>query len=370
MRRKNYWLKVFSGVLFLKILFLLPIFTQLKLYWPQLSFTTWWKNFDAPYYLAVAQSNYNPTQILHWWSWLNRPPAYYPAHLPLFPFAIKLVNFLGISLPLSGFIISFILSFGVVWAWIKLYQKENKTYPSLLISWSVLLFPPRMWTINNIISPEPLFIILILLTFLFWQERKYLVALLLAGAAFWTKSPAFFLFASFGLWLWLIEHKGNLLKTFMDKRSWLIIFIGLLSFLTLSYFYLHQSGDFWAYFHSGNNIHLFWPPLQVFNPLQVWVGSFWLEDIVLLLGLYFYLLIRSWPNFKNSPLWIFSALYLSSLFFVAHRDISRYALPFVPLLLLMNKGILKDNWKNRLVFGLYLILTFFYSWNFINGNHL
>ncbi len=371
MKIRSYWLKVLGRVAFLKLVFLIPFFTPIKFYWPALSFEILWKNFDGPYFLAIASSWYNPVKLKTFWAWLNRTPKYFPAHFPLFPFFIKVFSLLGFSLPTAGFLVSLIFSFLIVFIWIKLYQVIYKKLPPLFYSWMVLLFPPRMWAVTNVISPETLFIFLILSSFFLWLRKKYFLALITAGLTFWTKSPGFFIFAAYGLWLWLIEHKTNLRRTFIDYRSWLIIILGLVAFLGLDYFYFRTTGNFWAYFQSGNNIHLFWPPLQVFNPRQVWVGSFWLEDIVLLLTIYAFLLLRRWSKVKRSPLTLFSLLYLSSLFFIAHRDISRYSLPLVPVLLLINPDLLEENnLKTKIVLGIYLILTFFYSWNFINGNHL
>ncbi len=370
---KNYWLKIIGGIALLKIAFLIPFFTSFKLYWPSLSFEVLWKNFDGPYFLAVADTWYSPERIADLWAWLDRSAAYFPAHFPLLPFFIDLLKQLSlglVSLPAAGILVGFIFSLLLVWVWIRLYQALFNRLPHPVLVLVVALFPPRMWVVNNIISPEALFMSLTLLAFLFWQKQRYLLAIIHAILAFWTKSPAFFIFAAFGLWLWIAEHKLSIIQTLKDRRSWLVIIGGLTAFVGLNWFYYLTTGDFWAYFKSGDNMHLFWPILQVFNPNQVWVGSFWLEDIVLLLSLYTLLLLKSWQRFKQSPIWMFSALFLFSLFFVAHRDISRYALPIVPFLILMNAGMIKDGLKTRISLVVYAILVFFYSWSFVAGNHI
>ena len=372
-RVMKYWVKILSVWLALKVIFYLPFFSGVKLLWPGLSFDLLWKNFDGAYFLAVADSWYSPDRLNALWAWLDRPATYFPAHFPLLPGFIWVFSKMGLSLPWAGVLVTNGFELLMMWVWVRLYQVVYKKLPPWWLVMGIVLLSPRMWVVNSVISPEALFITLTLLAFFFWEKEKYLLAVFHAVLAFWTKSPAFFIFAAFGLWLWLVEHKASLWLTIKDKRSWLVIFGGLLAFIGLNWFFYLKTGNFWAYFQSGDNMHLFFPPLQVFNPKQVWVGSFWLEDVVLLLSLYSLLLIRSWNKFKEKPFWVFSALFLSSLFFVAHRDISRYALPVVPVLILMNadgfKGLEMDKRRNRVIVAIYIVLTFFYGWNFINGNH-
>ncbi len=370
----KYWVKILGAWLFLKIIFYLPFFTGVKLFWPGLSFDVLWRNFDGTYFLAVADTWYDPVKIEALWAWLDRPVGYFPAHFPLLPGFIWVVYKMGLNLPWAGVLVSNGFGLLMMWVWARLYKVVYKRMSPWWLVLMIALVSPRMWVVNSVISPEALFIVLTLLAFFFWEKQKYGLAVIHAVLAFWTKSPAFFIFTAFGLWLWLVEHKTNLWLTIKDKKSWLVILGGVVAFMGLNWFYYLKTGNFWAYFQSGDNMHLFFPPLQVFNPKQVWVGSFWLEEIVLLLSIYSFLWLKSWEKFRKKPFWIFSGLFLGSLFFVTHRDISRYALPIIPILILMSADWFKnqamDEWRNKTLIVIYILLTFFYGWNFINGNHL
>ena len=125
-------------------------------------------------------------------------------------------------------------------------------------------------------------------------------------------------------------------------------------------------GDFLAYFHSGDNIHLFFPPFTIFNYSQPWVGTFWLEEIILvylfaLLGLI--RLIRQ----KHSTLAWFVAVYFFSIIFVSHRDLIRYSLPIIPFLLVaFSKTINKKEF--RIVMAILFIPIFLFSLAYISQN--
>ena len=127
-----------------------------------------------------------------------------------------------------------------------------------------------------------------------------------------------------------------------------------------------KTGDFLAYFHSGDNFHLVFPPYQAFSQNRSWLGDFWREDLIwqyLLGALTVILLIRQ----KYYDLASFAGLFFTATLFVAHRDLARYSLPLVPFsLIAFDKFIQKKEFK----VALFIILPaiFLYAINFIAGN--
>jgi hypothetical protein len=125
-------------------------------------------------------------------------------------------------------------------------------------------------------------------------------------------------------------------------------------------------GNFFAYFQSGDNIHLFFPPFQIFNYSQPWVGTHWLEDVIFL-----YLLAASGilllAKLKEKTPFYFSLLFFTSLIFVSHRDISRYALPIIPFLFAGYAPFLVKK-EFKAVMALIIIPIYLYSLVFIANN--
>ncbi len=126
-----------------------------------------------------------------------------------------------------------------------------------------------------------------------------------------------------------------------------------------------QTGDFLAYFNSGDNIHLQSLPFKIFDSSQAWVGNWWLEDI-----LFIYLIsgIGVYLAYQKNKVWgWFGIVFLTAIAFVSHRDISRYSLPLVPVVLLGFNQV----WERKIV-GLaligWLIPLAFYTINFLNHN--
>ena len=161
----------------------------------------------------------------------------------------------------------------------------------------------------------------------------------------------------------------NGIKTFINsldlKKTWglLLIPLGLVVVFSLYWIVL---GDFFAYFRSGDNIHLFFPPFQIFNYAAAWVGTFWLEEII-----FIYLLgaigVYKLKNLKHKSLYYYSLIFFVSILFVAHRDIMRYALPITPLVLIAFKDTILSK-EFKIAFGIIVIPIFLYSLAFISQN--
>ncbi|MEJ2441385.1 MAG: hypothetical protein P8Y06_00460, partial [Patescibacteria group bacterium] len=98
-------------------------------------------------------------------------------------------------------------------------------------------------------------------------------------------------------------------------------------------------------FHSGDNIHLFFPPFQIFNYSAPWVGTFWLEEIIFVYLFAMLGLIKLVKKYGGAMAW-FTGIFFISILFVSHRDLIRYSLPIIPFLLIaFQKTITKKEFK-------------------------
>jgi hypothetical protein len=125
-------------------------------------------------------------------------------------------------------------------------------------------------------------------------------------------------------------------------------------------------GDFFSYFKTGDNIHLVFPPFQVFNKDSFWVGEIWLEDIVYVFILGFLAVMYLFKQ-KLYPLAFFVLTYLVATIFVTHRDISRYVAPIFPFVLIAFEKVLTTK-EFKIVMGIVVLAIYLYAQNFLLSN--
>jgi len=186
-----------------------------------------------------------------------------------------------------------------------------------------------------------------------------------------TKSPGILLFVAYEVFVIINFLKKPRTKTCFNDLNHLIrqslpLLLIPLSVLGVFWFYQIRTGEFLAYFHSGDNFHLVFPPYQGFFPERSWLGTFWNEDMVwqyLLGALTVFLLIKQ----KYYDLALFAGIFFSATLFVAHRDLARYSLPLLPFsLIAFDKFIQKKEFKIALL--IILPAIYLYALNFIAGN--
>lgn len=309
--------------------------------WIAVGMNTIYQNFDGPYYAVVARCFYNFECIGNNFSF-PLPNEYYAAHLPIYPLLMRIFGGLK-SAPLINLLVSIVSA-------IVLYKMSGE---KLWIALAWLFFWPRMWVVRSVGSPETLFILFILLSLYFFQKNKYWLAGLAGAGAVLTKSPGVLLFLAFVL-------------ARPKIKIWPVLLIPL-TLLGLFGVYKLQNNDFWAYFHSGDNIHLQILPFRIFDSNQSWVGTFWLEDV---LWIYIVGAIGIIYAFKKNRIWgTFGAIYYATILFVSHRDIARYSLPIVPVVLMGFSDLLQKK-EIRWVLAIAIIPMFFYSVNFLLHNQV
>ena len=351
----------------------LPFFLRLTSFWkiplPGEGMATIMKNFDGLYYIVVAKSFYHPEIIKSLFSF-PLPDIYYTAHFPVYPWLIKLFSpFFGYLWGmLSVTLVSSILAAVVFYLFIKEFKYSKQ---ALWLTLIFLFFPARWLVVRSVGSPEPLFILFILVSFYFFKKKNYWLAGIFGALTQLTKPPGILLFAGYSIFLlaenW-VQLRKNAVTTLINlfKKTYPLLLIPL-SLLGLFVFYRFAYGDFWAYFHSGADIHpIFWPPFQVFNLSTRWVGTFWLEDIIYLFLLEAIGVILLFKQ-KRFDLAIFAATFFTATIFVAHRDLSRYSLPLVPFLLIAFEPFLAKK-EFKIAFWIIIIPIFLYAINFIAQN--
>ncbi len=334
---------------------------------------TIYRNFDGLEYIVIAKTFYYPQLIAAVPQTL--PANYYAAHFPGYSLAILL------SAPFLGFLKSMLftsLLFTVlsVVAFYYLLKNFKLTNNPLFLSVIFLFIPARWVIVRSVGSAEPMFIFAVIVAIYFFlkfeatQKVKFIWLTAVFGAlAQLTRPPGILLFIALSLYLlWkLFHHNSNLISRFVSYfKMYFPLLLIPFTLLLIFYWYQISYNDFWAYFKSGDNIHLTFPPFPMFNKQQFWVGDIWLEDIiyVLLLGfLSAFLLIKQ----KLYALAAFVLVYLTASSFVAHRDISRYILPIFPFTLIAFEKMLVSK-EFKIAFTIILFAIYLYAQNFLIEN--
>ena len=335
--------------------------------WKSVGFLTIYKQYDGPLYIVPAKTLYNPKAIenLHLETSLSN--KYFAAHLPLYSFLIRAIREIGVIGGIGGKLgylkamvgVNLLATIGLVLFFYYLLKKFKLTKNPLILA-SVLLFLPRFLVVRTVGAPESLFMLLILLSLFFFEKTQFWLAGLFGGLATMTKTPGILLFAGYGL-----VFVEKFIKTRKINWNWLGIILIPLGLLGVFGLYAKQYGDFSAYFHSGDNIHLTFP-FAVFNFQKNWVGTAWLEEIIFYYFMYG-LAIINLRDSKYRSFFYFGLVFFIATLFVQHRDISRYSLPLLPLALIAFEKFFTSK-KFFIIFLILLPAIFIYAWNFLLYN--
>lgn len=365
--RKYILLTVFS--LIPTILIWLPFYFRLHSFWtiplPQNGMATIVANYDGPLYLVVAKTLYNKALIGTNFQF-PLPYEYYAAHFPLFPLLIKLVGTI-INYPYAMLIVTLVSSLLAIIFFEKLISQFVDKKSSIFLTFIFSIFPARWLIVRSVGSADPLFVAAILASVYFFRNKRFWLTAFWGAVATFTKSPGILLFAAYGIF-YIFESIKNKKLNFYLKKTYPLLLIPI-SLILVFVFYKITMGDFLAYFHSGDNIHLGFPPFQIFNYSAPWVGTlgtFWLEEIIFI---YIIGAIGVYKLFQKKELEIacFTGLYFLMILFVAHRDLLRYFLPAVPFLFVAFSDVLiKKEFKIAIIIA--IIPIYLYSLAFISQN--
>jgi len=331
-----------------------------KLGFPETSLETVFANYDGPNYMVIAKCAYNKDCIAKNFS-LPLPLEYYPAHLPGFPLLIKYFT-LYTNTPkamLLATLFGSLLFTLTSYYFYKLFFKEKTAFWLALLS---IFFPARLFVLRLVGAPETWFLSFILLSLIFYKKKNFWLSAIFAALSQLLKSPGILLFGAYFV-IAFIDYS----KTKKLNLNYLVYLLVPFTALAIFYSYYLQTGDFLAYFHSGDNFHLTPFPYQVFVSTRSWINTIWLEDVIYIFALVFFALKNLWKKFKLDILFIYPLVFTIATVLVAHRDISRYLAPVYPFVFLaFGKKIASS--KTHLLFFLLIPAVILYAINFIVGN--
>jgi len=365
-------MKKISNIKNISIIISIAVFSSLVLYLPFfLKLSKWfgltisepgmltiYKHFDGPLYIIPAKTLYDPKLIESLKLELPLPAGYFAAHLPLYSLLIRLFSAV-VGYLHSPVAVNLIFSAILAGSFYFIVGKLNLSKKPLILA-LIFLFLPRFLVIRSIGAPESLFVFLILFSLYFFERQNYFLAGIFGGLATMTKTPGILLFAVFCL-----AFLENFVKTKKFDWHWLNIGFIPLGLILVFLFYFRQYGDFFAYFHSGDNIHLV-SPFAAFNFQKTWVGTAWLEDIIFYFFIYL-LTIFQLKHCRYRSFFYFSLVFYVAVIFVQHRDISRYSLPLWPLGCIAFENFLTSK-KFLAAFIILLPAIYLYAWNFLLYN--
>ncbi|MDO8429472.1 MAG: hypothetical protein Q7S88_02485 [Candidatus Daviesbacteria bacterium] len=330
-----------------------------------------YKNFDGLEYIIIAKTLYFPNLLAAIPQ--DFPASYFPAHFPgysllLLPFApilgyLKSMVFVSLLFTILSSITFYLL----------LVRFQLSSQP-LWLSIVFTLLPARWVIVRSIGSAETVFIFFTLLAVYFYlsfeESLKYkflYFTAIAASLAQLTRPPGILLFLALMVFPILVCLKNKQFKNaLLVPIKYFPLFLVPLTLVGIFYWFQVSMGDFWAYFHTGDNIHLAFPPFQVFDKNQFWVGDIWLEDIIYIFLLGFlasFSLLKS----KLASAGFYVLIYLAATSLVAHRDIARYALPIFPFVLLaFRKQIESREFKITMI--VLALGIYFYAQNFLLSN--
>lgn len=363
------------------LLIWIPFFLRLESFWtiplPQNGMATIVANYDGPLYIVIAKTLYSKVLITTNYAF-SLPAEYYAAHLPLFPWLIRLFSpLLGYPYAMLG--ITLTSSVLALYYFNKLaLEFVKKKDDALWLTFVFSILPARWLIVRSVGSAEPLFVAVVIASIYYFRNKKYWYAGIWGAVAQLIKSPGILLFIAYVLAI--IAPRINKLaitgvkkwaKILNLKKVYPLLLIPV-SLLGVFVYYQFVFGNFWAYFNSGDNIHLFFPPFQIFNYSAPWVGTFWLEEIIFVYLIGLMGLIKLFKQKTGVIAW-FTGIFFTSILFVSHRDIIRYSLPVIPFLLIaFSKTIIKKEFKIVMIvlaIPIYLFSLAYISQNVMQISH-
>jgi len=362
------------AALFSLFLIWTPFLLKLKTFWgidfSGRTMSTIVANFDGINFLVVAKTLYNPKIIeVNYASILSgRENLYFSAHYPLFPLVVKAFDMFltGPNALLAAIVLSNILLSAALFWFFKLVSTKNNV--ALYLTLIALFIPARMLSMRGVGSNESLFIFFVLTSLIASVKGKHWLSAILGSLGVMTRSPGILLLGAYMMPVVIDLWR----KRQVAWKTYIPYLLIPLSLVSLWLYYGITFGDFLAYFKVGGNINLYFPPFLVFGSHFDWVSGMWLEDILYTYVFYATGIILFINNLvKNRKelkvVGYFGIIYLTMLFFIVHRDISRYALPIAPLAIAGFSPYLNSKYVK---YGLAILLIpiFLYSFNFIINN--
>lgn len=195
-----------------------------------------WGNFDGEHYLSIARDGYSSLRYFFF---------------PLYPFLIKLFAFGGRALHSyfsSGLFVShtsFLFALAGLWKLFSLDLKKEQIRRTLLL---LFLFPTSFYFVS--LYTESLFLALVVWSFVFARDKKWLLAGLLGGLATSTRIVGLALLPALAVEVWQDYRKTGRASA---KAILGLLFVPL-GILLYMYFLQVRVGDPLAFYHSLNEV--------------------------------------------------------------------------------------------------------------------
>ena len=330
-----------------------------------LSMENIYRYWDGPLYIIVAKTFYNAGS-LELATFADLAPGYYAAHFPGYPATIRMFAYVfGYA---NGMVAATIAATSLsLWVLYLLLKDLGLAHKALWLGMVFIFLPPRWLIYHSVGAAEPLFILEILAFILFFRRQQYWLAGFAGAAAVLTRSPGILLL---GVYLLLIawqyyqaSPRPSPISVFWRQLLPMAPFA--VAPLLLFGLFQMQYGDFFAYFHSGDNIHItgalfasVWPSSVGYNWSEATLWIYLLNAIGILL------LWRS----GRQDLALFAAAFYVPLIFVAHHDLVRYMLPIFPLSLIIGFERLTSAKEFKMAMVLIIPAIYIYTWSGVQTN--
>ena len=310
---------------------------------------------DGPNYLLVAKTLYSipadhplsPYTV----------PSYFAAHLPLYPFAIKLFSVFGY--PVAMLLTTTAFTVGATLVFYTLL-KENNWVSNPLWSTVISLFIPARYLIYHTVgATEAPFIFFICLSLLFYFRERYFLSFLFGGFAGITRITGILLGIGY-------------LVDLLIKRRWKVIpLLGLIGsplFLTFVFYHFHY-GDFFAYLKvnaSESNKLFRFDPFLILKSYASTGNTHAAEFYLYLYAVYGIGTALLW-KVNRTLCWAIAPFFLFNCF-VFHQDLARYFIPLAPFSLVIAFDKVLHTRAALWLFLPVVALTYIYAWGMIPHN--
>lgn len=340
------------------VITLVTILSSILVYFPfWLDGTTdiLFRYWDGPNYAYLAESMYTIPK--------NHPlsayttPEYFSAHLPVYPFSIRLLSFFGY---LNAMLITTVI-YGVLAA-VVFYKllRETGLVKSPLWSAIISLFIPARYLIyHSVGATEAPFIFFTLWSMLAYLRGQYVLCFVLAGLSGITRITGILIGGAYFIML-------------IQERKWkqipllALIPIPLLAMFT---FYHFHYGDFFAYFgtnYSDSNKLISLKPFDLFQNYSGHGNTHSSEFYLMMYAIYAAGTALLWS--KNRLFFWYCAITFVFCSFIYHQDVSRYLIPMAPLALIVAYDDIFSKKPFKVLFFPALVLVYIYTWGMLPKN--
>ena len=314
-----------------------------------------YRYWDGPNYVYLAKSLYN-IPVDHPLS-AYTTPQYFAAHLPVYPFTIRLFSFMGY---LNAMLFTTVL-YGALAAMVfyKLLL-ETKAVRSPLWSAIISMFIPARYLIyHSTGATEAPFIFFTLWSMLAYVRGQYILCFALAGISGITRITGILIGGAYFMML-VTEKKW--------KQIPFLALVGAPLFLTFVFYHFHY-GDFFAYFgtnYSASNKLISLRPLDLFRAYSQNGDTHSAEFYLIMYALYGTGTALLWS--RNKLFFWFCLISFIFSIFIYHQDVSRYLIPMAPLALVVAYDDILSRRALMVAFVPVLIIVYIYTWGMIPRN--